>query len=237
MASDKTLTDLVTMVRDNIDETTPSFWTAAEVIRFLNKAKDRVAAEVRKLKDDAFSVTRLSTDGALTILGESYAASGFAVAVGTRDYTLPPDLLEVSLIEVVTSGYEGIRFVHRKLSHPDMRAAMETPGNVGPSAFWFSIIGERTMRIAPKSDTALDLSLTYIQFFPDLSDGGDLLTMPHPLYLAVVEYATAAAMLKDRDPNAAAHEAQAKQIIEDVFGGSARQSQDQEVATAYMEDW
>lgn len=235
MAHHRTLSQLRTAVRDNVDESTAAFWTNASLTRYLNRAKDRVATEVRKLKDDFFTVTRTSGDGALTILSESYSASSFAIVAGTSTYTMPPDLLELKLIEVTTSGYETVRFIHRDLTHHDMRAAMQITDNVSPSVIYFDLIGERTMRIAPKSDTALALQITYVQTFADLSDDSDELTMPYPLYLAVEEYATASAMMQDSNPNAAAHEARGRQIIEDFFGAHSRQTQDVEVATGYLD--
>jgi hypothetical protein len=233
VAHHRTLLQMRTQVRYNVDEATESFFDDDALNAYLNRAKDRVATEVRKLKDDFFMVSRLSTDGSLTILSESYSASSFAIVAGTSTYTLPPDLLEIKLIEVVTSGYEYVQFVHRDLAHPDMRAAMSITDNVAPSVIYWDIYGERTLRIAPKSDTALDLRLTYVQQFADLSADGDELTMPYPLYMAVEEYATASAMAQDRNPDAAVHESRAKQIISDFFGAHARQTQDIETSISF----
>jgi hypothetical protein len=233
MAAHKTLADLRTAVRDNLDESTASFWTDAQLNRFLNRAKDRVTSEVRKLKDDAFMVSRSSTDGTLTILGDSFAASGFAVTAGALTLTLPPDYAgDLKLIEVITSSYEDVTFVHRDLAHPDMRAAMAITDSLPPSVFYFDIYGERTLRFAPKSSAALDLRILYNQIQADLT-GTDELTMPHPLYMAVEEYATATAMAMDRNPDAAIHEARAKQIIGEYTGVAARQIQDIELAQSF----
>ena len=52
MAHRKALSDLRTAVRDNLDEASASFWSNAQLLRFINRAKDRVWVEVRKLKED-----------------------------------------------------------------------------------------------------------------------------------------------------------------------------------------
>lgn len=226
MSHHKTLTNLRDAVRDNLDETTASFWSAADIDRYINRAKDRVWMEVRKLKKDYFTVTRTSTDGSLTILGETYAATGFQVVASTRDYTLPPDFSEMTLVEVTTSGYETVKFFYRDLAAPEMRAALMITDNQTPDVFYFGLIAERTMRIAPMSDTTLNLRLTYVQAFPDLSLTTDELTMPFPLYLAVEAYATASAMKKDRNPAAAVWEQTGNSYVANVFGGHARQTQD-----------
>lgn len=238
MAYQKTLTELTTMVRLYLDEPTAAFYSATGLTSYINQGKDRVVTIVRRLKDDYFLRTLTSTDGSVTCHGESYATSSFAIVAGTRDYTLPHDYGSMKTIEVVTSGYETVTFVYRDLAHPDMRSAMTQTEYQSPATFYFSILGERTMRIAPKSSAALDLRLTYEQTFADLSSGSDSLTMPHPLYLAVVHFATASALLQDRAADSAAHEARAKQIIDDFIGGNSRQMQDVQTATAYgAGDW
>ena len=40
------------MVRDVLDESSASFWTDAQLLRYLNRAKDRVWSRIRELKDD-----------------------------------------------------------------------------------------------------------------------------------------------------------------------------------------
>ena len=237
MAHHKTLEQLRTSVRDRLDESTASFWTNAQLDRYINRAKDRVWNRVKALKEDYFSISRSSTDGSLTILGETYAASSFALVAGTRSYTLPPDFSEMKLIEVITSNYEDTRFIYRDLAHPDMRAMLEVTDNQTPTQFLFDIIAERTMIIAPKSDTALDLRITYVQVFPDMTTSSDELTMPHPLYLSVEEYATMFALRQDRSPDAAMYESSGDKIIAEMFGAHARQTQDTESAVGYLSDW
>jgi len=230
----KTLTNLTDAVRTYFDEDTASFLSATKVTRLINEAKDRVASEVRALKDDYLTITRGSGDGSLTILTDTYAATGMRIVSGsTTTLTLPPDFLEMKLIEITTADYEHVVLVYRDLSHPDMRAAMQITTDVAPSVIYFDITGERTLRWAPRVDTTLDTKMTYVQIFGDLSAGSDELTMPWPLYLAVIHYATASAMLIEGNPNSEAHEARARQVIADVFGANARQTQDIEVATGF----
>ena len=237
MAHLKALSDLRTATRDLLDESTASFWSNAQLTRYINRAKDRVWNRVKALNDDYFIVTRSSTDGSLTILGETYAASSFQIIASTRDYTLPPDFSEIKLVEVITANYEDVRFVYRDLSHPEMRALLEITDNQTPSSFVFDILGERTMRIAPMSNTTLDLRLTYVQAFADLSSDTDTLTMPHPLYLAVEHYATSFALRQDRSPDAESYEKSADKIIAEMFGAHHRQTQDVETATGYMAEF
>lgn len=225
------------MTRDVLDESSASFWTDAQLLRYLNRAKDRVWSRIRELKDDYFDVVRSSTDGALTILGESYAASSFKIVAGTTDYVLPPDFVEMRLIEVITSGYEWVPFTFKRLNDPAFRSYRTLTDNLGPSEFLFTLFKEPpAMSVVPKSDTALDLRLTYVQMIPDLASDTDRLALPHPLYLAVVDYATALALKQDRSADAAAYEASGDKIVAEAFGASDRQSQDVQTAAGYLEE-
>ena len=234
MAHRKTLAELRTAVRDNLDESATGFWTDATLNRMVNRSKDRVWLEVRKLKDDFFAVTRTSLDGVLTIVGDSYDTASFRLVAGTRDYTLPPDLAELKTIEAVTSTYEWVRFTASDTARAAMRAAMEVTEQVDPHGFLFDIIGERTLRLAPKSNRSLDLRLTYIAVVPDLTAETDTLEMPHPLYKAVEEYATASALKMDRDQNAAAWESSGNATITTFIGAHSRQNQDPEYVEPYL---
>lgn len=225
-APQKALSTLRTVVRYHVDEATASFWSNARVNAAINHAKDRVWAMARSVKDDYFTVIRTSGDGSLTILGDSYAASNMAFAASTRTYTLPPDFSELRLVEVTTSGYETVRVLLTDMTNPRMRAAMEIVEAQEPSVIYADILGERTLRMAPLINRALDTRVTYVRLLADLSADADTLEMPDALYLAVEYYATAELLMQDRDPNAAAWEARARSVVSEFLGAQARQSQD-----------
>ena len=234
----KTLLTIRTMVRDLLDEPTASFWTDSQLNRYINQAKDRVWNRVKALNEDYWDISRTSQDGSLTIQGESYLASSFAIVAGTTDYILPPDFVEMKLIEVLTSGYEWVQFTYTDMAKPQFRGLLALTSNTSPSEILFDIFAEPpAMRIAPKSDVALDLRITYVQSIADLAGDTERLTMPQPLYLAVVQYATSFALKQDRSNDAGAYEAAGDKIIAEMFGASHPQTQDVEVAGGYMEDW
>jgi hypothetical protein len=236
--SRKALSDLRTSVRDNLDEVTPSFWSNDRLNRAINRAKDRVWTEVRKLKEDYFMITRSSTNGIATIFGDTYDTSLFRISnAGTLTYQLPPDFAEMKLIECITSGYEYVRFEYRDMAHSDFRSARAMTSQFTAEIFLFDIVGERTLTLAQRSDQTLDLRLNYIPIVPDLSADADLLEMPHALYTAVEEFATATALKQDRDPNSAAWEQTGNASIARALGAAARQNQDPEFVAGYLSDW
>lgn len=236
MSHRKTLSDLRTAVRDNLDEATASFWTDAKLNRTITRAADAVWTEVRKLKgEDYFQVTRDSTAGTTTILGETYSLASFQIVAGTtQSVTLPPDFSEMKLVETITSGYEYVRWDFLDLADPDFRALRRITEQITPGSFVFDITDERTMVYAPRTNTTLDLRLTYTQIMPALSTDADELEMPHPLYLAVEELATARAQMMDRDPNAKAWFEWARNSVANALGSSTRQLQDPVFVREYL---
>lgn len=238
MAHRKTRSDLRTSVRYNLDESSASFWTDARLNDCLNRAIDRVWTEVRGLRADYFMTTRTSADGTTTILSESYDCASFQIVAGTTtSVTLPHDFSEMKLVETVQSGYEFVRWYHLDLAHPDFRALRRITDQITPSEFVYDIIDERTMIYAPKSDTTLDISITYTQAMPVLETDATELEMPHPFYEAVIDYATAIAMLQDRDPNAGVWEQYGRTIIAKTVGAHSRQIQDPEFVQDFLGDF
>ncbi len=234
----KTLSELRTAVRDYIDEPTASFWSNAQLNRFINRAKDRVWTEVRKLKADYFNLSRTSLDGAaVTILGETYDTSGFRIVAGTLTYSLPPDHIEMKAIEVITSGLEYITFEHCDMADRAFRALRAETQQYLPETFLFDIVGERTLILAQRSDTTLNLRIHYTPIIGDLSADADTLEMPHALYAAVEEFATAAALKMDRDANSATWEQTGNASIARALGASSRQNQDPEFVQDYLDEW
>ena len=235
----KALSDLRLRVRDQLDESSASFWTDAQLNRYINRAKDRVWNRLKAANEYYCTVTRTSNDGALTIQGESYTASAFRIVAGTSDYVLPPDLDTLSIIECITSGYEDLTFTRIDINDPEFRAARSLTDNQTPGGeIFFDIINEPpSMRIVPKLSTTLDLRITYVATLADLSSDTDRLTLPNPLYLAVCDYATMFALRQDRSPDAGTYESSGDKIIAEKFGADFRQTQDVQVARGFLEGW
>jgi hypothetical protein len=230
----KTVTELLLGLRTNLDEREASFWTDVELIGYLDQAQAMVWSRVKALKSDYFDVQRSSTDGSVTILGEAYSTSGFAIAASTTSYTLPPDMDELKLIECITSGYEATRFTFADMTSWAFRSLLAVTDAQEPSGFLCDLIGERTLVVVPKANRALDLKLTYTPILGTLTATTDTLQVPQPLWLAVVDFATARAMKKDRDASFLMWEQAAEKHLATFFGSHARQTQDSDVVESFF---
>lgn len=225
MAQAKTRAELLAAVRSNLDEASSSFWTDAELYNFLIRAKDKTWMEVTKLQENFFTRTLASTDGSVTILGSSYATSGLAITAGGGTLALPPDFASLKALDVITSGYEYVQFYKRDLADPDFRALRADTSQRVPNAFLFDIYGLTTLLFRPLSSVALDTRLYYVYRPADMSGSVDL-DMPDPLYMAVEEYATTRAMLKDRDDTAAVWQQMGNATVLNCLSAITRQIQD-----------
>ena len=235
MALRRTRLQLRTAVRANLDEASPSFWTNDNLNQFLNTSKDRVWQEVRKAKQGYFDVTRTSLDGAITVVGEAYDCTFFRTVAGTRDYALPHDFGALQEARCLTAGFEWVRLAFRLPTTPDYREASEDTTRRIPQ--FYTLLCERTWRLVPTPESTLDWALTYTAIVPDLDADGTTLEMPHPLYRAVQEYATAEALMMDRSPDAAAWEAKGNASIALFLGAPERQQTDAEHVTGFLEEW
>lgn len=185
-------------------------------------------SEVRKERKDYFLSSRKSTDGTVTILGESYATSSLKLTASTTlDLTLPPDFAELRTFSAITSGYEWLTFTLRSVSDPDYRMARRYPDATSPTQFYCAVTNERTLSLGPKTDTAIDTELVYVFQPADLdATVNTTLQMPYPLYEAVEAYATSAAFGQDDDRRAAMHFNIARDIVTNVISADLRQSSD-----------
>ena len=231
----RTVTQVLLDVRTNLDENEASFWTDTQLHGFINQAYHLTYLEVKRVKSDYFEVERTSLDGSVTILGEAYDTTSFALAANTTRYTLPPDTAEVKLIECITSGYEAVRFTFRDRTHPTFQALRQWTTTVEPTGFLVDLSGERTMVIAPSPNRALDLRLTYVPILDDLTTGTDTLQLPHPLWLAVVDIATKRAQMKDSNSNFIMWERDAQTTVQRFLSAHSRQTQDIETVSGTFE--
>jgi hypothetical protein len=100
------------------------------------------------------------------IFGISYTPStSLRIAADTSSFTLPADFQTMRAIRCVTDDYEDMAILPRDISDRDFQEALKssntTSGSTGGTLF-YDIIGDRTMRIAPRVDTAFDIEIVYV---------------------------------------------------------------------------
>lgn len=151
------------------DRTTADYYTQEELLAWTNEAKDICESLIRQVNADYNLVTRLSTDSSFRFEGITYAPSSFQLLTTTSTYTLPPDLIELRKIRVITAGEESRVLTALDISHPTFKYLQsQDRTNTTGGEIYYDILGERTLYLSQPPDATLDLEITYLQRTPKL---------------------------------------------------------------------
>jgi hypothetical protein len=142
-------------------------WTPEESLNALNIAMERAARILRLADSESLTRSLLSTGAVQEFVTEPYDPASLRLVSGTTDYTLPPDYVSIVSIMPITVGFDEVRFLPGKSSQrnfiderttpsADLMTAVNSPVN-----FHYTVIGERTLRIAPTPQDSIDLELVY----------------------------------------------------------------------------
>lgn len=152
--------------------TLSGLWTAEEYTDAVNTAVDSAYRVFRSAGADLVTKRMTSTDSAVDFISESYAPSSLRTVIDTSTYTLPPDFVHVVNILPTTSGFDGVSFRPANTTQKYFMEQQVIPvadlsavGSGGSQIFFYTIIGARTLLIAPAPKDAFDVRLTY-QFRP-----------------------------------------------------------------------
>jgi hypothetical protein len=146
-------------------------FTNQQLISFINEGKDAFWTALVTSADDYFIQQTTGTTGQVNTF--------LPLSTTVREYTLPSDCLAPRFIEVTSSGFEDVRFVYRKITHPDFQQQRRDATANGPatgsnfSIYYYTIVGKETFMLAAYPEQALTLSIWYVRSLPDLVNLGD----------------------------------------------------------------
>jgi len=141
------------------------YFTTVELVAWANDGKDRLEKVLRRVNENYFIRFIASTGTSAKILGIDYAGTSLAWADGTILYTLPPDFLKMVSIRITTSAYANAKIERRAYHDPEFQDALRTSNTaqiMRGADFFYDIIGERTLAIAPDPNAALNLEMAYV---------------------------------------------------------------------------
>lgn len=144
-----------------------AMWADEEVLKACNVATDRTSRLLRLAHSNLLTRSMKSTDATDVQIHEDYTPSSFRIVSGVTDYELPSDFIRVESIRPITTGFEGTKFhpsdLNNKmyLSQRGINVDELPSANNSDQEFWYTIIGPRTMRIAPTPKDTIDLELVY----------------------------------------------------------------------------
>lgn len=181
----RTLGQLVTEVRDHVDEATQTYWTDIQLRKWINEG----------LRDLNRYCETLQKNATIT------------VTTGVQDYSAPTDVIRVSRCEWQPTGQnQKYPLEYRDLNSMDNAWGISQAVTQGYPLV-FTLIGfppQLTIRLWPIPSTGGQLNLYYWRLPADLATDGtaDATTVdvPEGWWDAVVQYAEYMALRKDADP-------------------------------------
>lgn len=167
------------------------------LLSYLNMGKDEVWALIKTLKDEFFQKVSQSTDST----ADFYFPP---LTPGVREYTLPSDLHSIDFIECLTANYTSAKFVYRKPTDPDFRAARmaataDPTSTAQPNVFLYTIVGKDQFMLADYVPTTLTISLWYTRSLADFEASDEIDEIVFPFGKKIAEFAVKYAMLGLQD--------------------------------------
>lgn len=231
------LSSLITRTRDLINESTASYWSDAELLRYMNGAINDL---YRRLKDN-------HQDDFFTL-----DESNVAAAASTEALTgVPSNIAEIRLLTPRSLvSYPNLRFWPRKFNDYDFQAARASQAadpTSGGDIFYAVYgtggpVGAPNIVIAPKVSAAVLLTLGYVPSRTEITSAATVNPIPGEADMALVYYATAHALgrtphggqtvMKPNEGYMKLYEAEAQKI---VVASTPRQTDEPDVAAAFFE--
>lgn len=231
------LSSLVTRVRDLINEPTASFWTDAELLRYMNGGINDLFRRIKdNIQDDFFTLDETNVA----------AAANTAALTG-----VPSNVAEIrGLLPRSLTSYPNLRFWPRKWTDYDFQAARASQAidPVSGGDVFYAIygtggpVGAPNIVIAPTLSAAVLLALAYVPSRTEITDSSTVNPIPGESDMALVYYTVAHALGRtphgDRTtqvPDKAYMELFEKEAAKIVVASTPRQTDEPDVAEATFE--
>lgn len=232
-----TCASLITRVRDLINESTASFWSDAELLRYMNGAINDLYRRIKdNIQDDFFT------------LDESNVSAAASTAALTG---VPSNVAEIrQLLPRSIVSYPNLRFWPRKWTDYDFQAARASTAldPISGGDVFYAIygtggpVGAPNIEIAPTLSAAVPLTLAYVPSRTEITSDATVNPIPGESDMALVYYTTAHALGRtphgDNDtmrPDSAYMKLFEQEAVKIVVASTPRQTDEPDVAEAFFE--
>lgn len=181
----KTQGALITSIRDRLDETIPTFWSDAQICRWINEALLDVARRTETIQD----------------------RDDVSVSAGTREYSLPTDCLRVYRVEFrATGASEAYPLEFRQFNAMDAIWGTSQEITTGMPVL-YTIWGyspSNKIVLYPVPAVAGSIKVFNYRLPAELATNGSAASttveIPNGWESLIVDYAEYSALRRDRDP-------------------------------------
>lgn len=172
---------------------------AKDLLNYINEGKDAVWAILKATREDYIMGSSQNTDDTK----DNYFAD---LTTTTREFVLPADLIQLKMIEVLTSGFNEVEFEQQDMASEEFKEARRS--NVGSSpggsrtTYFFDIIvlnGDNTLILAQFPETNFNLKLWYVRSIPYIDVSSPVDGVLYPYAVKIAAFAAKRAMLPLQD--------------------------------------
>jgi hypothetical protein len=185
------LSSLITVARDLLNEPVASFWTDAELLRYMNGAIRDLYRRIKDQQQDEFFVEDTSN---VTALAGTRALSGWPTNVAEIRGIRPRD----------GAAYPTLRFWPRKWTDYDFQAsdlASDIDPRTGGDLYYVPVgasgpVGTMQVLIAPRLTADVPLTVAYVPSRDEITVATTVNPIPGESDMALVYYAVAHALAR-----------------------------------------
>lgn len=142
-----TVTDMVTLIRDNLDEASAGYWTDAEITRKIVRRFRELWSRIISIRDDWF---KSSTPATVTLVAN------------TLKYALPSDFFRTCTIRTTTSGKEAVQWAWMSCKDPRFVEGQRADVTFSdPGVIYYDIEGVTNIVVSPLPRATLVGSMEY----------------------------------------------------------------------------
>lgn len=143
--------NMITVIRDNLDETTAGYWSDAEITRRIVRRFRSLWSRMIAIRDDWF---RSATAATLTLVSGTsrYTFAGMSVT----------DFFRVASIRTTTSGKEVVQWHWRSSKDPRFIEGLRADVSVSdPLVYYYDVDGVNAILVSPLPRAALTAAVDY----------------------------------------------------------------------------
>ena len=188
----RTAQDLITDLRLDLDEFSEANWSDSTLLRFLERAVNKVATVLRFSRTGYLETIIDQDTSDFTVYGATYSpGTELSKAAGAKTLTLPENLVELRAVLPLsqTQRDNGVHFVLTTADAPEYRNARRITSASANRTYWCVITGLTTLRIAPPLGEATEFELHYAAMPERLASETAINSIPEYAYDAILAYA------------------------------------------------
>lgn len=143
--------NMITVIRDNLDEATAGYWSDAEITRRIVRRFRSLWSRIIAIRDDWF---RSATPATLTLVAGTsrYTFSGMSVT----------DFFRVATIRTTTSGKEAVQWKWMSSKDPRFIEGLRADVSItDPAVFYYDVDGVNAILVSPLPRSALTAAIEY----------------------------------------------------------------------------